>query len=126
MKFLTFESNLATAVLMTVYWLGSFLFNRVSHTTIITLRLPYFHLRLDTAHWDSAESMGVICFILKFQTFGNVNVTGELNRETRELMKRPRCGVPDILSGQFRGNRRRRKRFIIQGQKWPNTNLTWR
>ena len=57
------------------------------------------------------------------QAFANISVTGELDGATRSLLERPRCGVPDYLSGQFRS---RRKRFIVQGQKWQNTSLTWR
>lgn len=61
------------------------------------------------------------------QAFANLTVTGVIDEKTRELIQRPRCGVPDILSGQFNsGGNRRSKRFIVQGQKWPTTSLTWR
>ncbi|XP_021957804.2 matrix metalloproteinase-2 isoform X2 [Folsomia candida] len=75
--------------------------------------------------------------IRELQAFANLIVTGVIDEATRRLIQRPRCGVPDILSGQFMSEsqeeqfgrrpdgRRRQKRFIIQGQKWPTTSLTW-
>lgn len=67
------------------------------------------------------------------QAFANLTVTGDIDDETRQLIQRPRCGVPDILTGQFMsknqyigGDSHRRRRFIIQGQKWSTTSLTWR
>ncbi|KAF0762537.1 matrix metalloproteinase-2-like, partial [Aphis craccivora] len=56
------------------------------------------------------------------QTFGNIPVTGKMDAATKQLMKKPRCGVPDISqpTGQ-----RRTKRYNLQGQKWNHVNLTW-
>jgi len=55
---------------------------------------------------------------------------------TRELMRRPRCAVPDNpdspdfhagnrMPYSFYGNKRH-KRYLIQGPKWQHTDLTWR
>lgn len=57
----------------------------------------------------------------ELQKFGGLPVTGKLDEKTIKLMRKPRCGVPDM--GQGTG---RKKRFIVQGQRWPYTNLTWR
>ena len=34
--------------------------------------------------------------ITKFQEFAGLDVTGQLNQETVEMMKKPRCGVKDF------------------------------
>ncbi|GBM12712.1 Matrix metalloproteinase-17 [Araneus ventricosus] len=60
--------------------------------------------------------------ISTMQLYGGLKPTGFIDEATIELMKRKRCGVSDIiLGGPYRV-----KRYAIQGQKWPNTNLTWR
>ena len=46
------------------------------------------------------------------QAFGGLSPTGQLDGPTVELMKRPRCGVKDII-GKASGSRR--KRFALQG-----------
>ena len=35
--------------------------------------------------------------ISKFQEFAGLSVTGQLNQETVEMMKTPRCGVKDFI-----------------------------
>lgn len=59
------------------------------------------------------------------QEFGGIEVTGELDAQTKYLMKQKRCGRPDREEGEEE-NGHRRKRFAIQGNKWEHTNLTWR
>uniref|UniRef100_A0A2H8TRK4 Matrix metalloproteinase-17 n=1 Tax=Melanaphis sacchari TaxID=742174 RepID=A0A2H8TRK4_9HEMI len=56
------------------------------------------------------------------QTFGNIPVTGKMDAATKELMKKPRCGVPDLSPA---AGQRRTKRYTLQGQKWHHVNLTW-
>ncbi|KAK6638073.1 hypothetical protein RUM44_008498 [Polyplax serrata] len=58
--------------------------------------------------------------IENLQSFANIPVTGELDEKTLELLKKPRCGLPD-----FQYPSRRRKRYTLHGQKWHYTNLTW-
>ncbi|KAL3227694.1 hypothetical protein MRX96_003662 [Rhipicephalus microplus] len=36
------------------------------------------------------------------------------------MMKRPRCGVPDVI-----GHAERVRRYALQGSKWDKTDLTW-
>ncbi|XP_014456181.2 interstitial collagenase [Alligator mississippiensis] len=52
----------------------------------------------------------------KMQSFFGLKVTGKLNNETVEMMKQPRCGVPDI--GEY---------VLIDGNpKWTRNDLTYR
>ena len=60
-----------------------------------------------------------------FQAFANIDITGSLDAETLELMEMPRCGVKDQI-GEGSRARRRRKRFVLQGSRWKETNLTYR
>lgn len=82
------------------------------------------NLRTETQLFSAIKSL---------QRFGNIPETGIIDDATRMLMKRPRCGQPDFPSGtDFSADNRirrrygRQKRYVIQGPKWPNTNLTWR
>ncbi|WP_339705646.1 matrixin family metalloprotease [uncultured Kriegella sp.] len=49
----------------------------------------------------------------KFQELNGLKVTGELDKSTLELMKKPRCGFTDTAA------------FIAQGNKWPTNALTY-
>lgn len=49
-----------------------------------------------------------------FQEFHGLNVTGRLDRQTAELIGRPRCGVPDLIPS-----------FVIGGHKWETNELTF-
>lgn len=55
------------------------------------------------------------------QQFAGIPVTGQLDGATIKLLRTPRCGLPDKVY-QTSG---RRKRFTLQGEKWPYLNLTW-
>lgn len=76
--------------------------------------------------------------VKNLQAFANLEPTGKIDRDTRELLRRPRCGAPDLatandflasnsLSGSsHRGGRhQRQRRFVIQGQKWDHHTVTW-
>ena len=69
--------------------------------------------------------------VKNLQFFAQLNVTGELDLETSELLSKPRCGVPDVSYRNFRNKRTaldlniRVKRYNLQGQRWARTNLTW-
>lgn len=69
--------------------------------------------------------------IKALQKAGNINETGVIDGATEQLMRRPRCGLPDNVetldfSATNRLDRRRHKRYIIQGHKWSSNSITWR
>jgi hypothetical protein len=48
-----------------------------------------------------------------FQEFHGLDVTGELDQATVDLMNKPRCGFPDNAE------------YVLQGNKWDITNLRY-
>lgn len=54
----------------------------------------------------------------EMQRFFGLQITGTLDQDTMELMKKPRCGVPDTNIGQYStfGN----------NLKWQKNDLTYR
>ncbi|XP_049547028.1 matrix metalloproteinase-14 isoform X3 [Anopheles darlingi] len=70
---------------------------------------------LDQDTWEKA--------IMEFQSFAGLNVTGELDSETMQLMSLPRCGVKDRVGF---GSDTRSKRYALQGSRWKVKDLTYR
>lgn len=57
-----------------------------------------------------------------FQSFAGLDVTGELDRTTIEVMSLPRCGVKDkVGTGDNRA-----KRYALQGSRWKVKDLTYK
>ena len=52
--------------------------------------------------------------VKKFQDFAGLEKTGNLDKETQELMQTPRCGVEDKIAN-----------FVLHGSKWPKKDLTY-
>lgn len=70
---------------------------------------------IDASTWTKA--------VMDFQGFAGINVTGEVDDETKELMALPRCGVRDKVGF---GTDSRAKRYALQGSRWKVKNLTYR
>lgn len=70
---------------------------------------------IDGDTWEKA--------IMEFQSFAGLNVTGELDDDTMELMSAPRCGVKDKVGF---GSDARSKRYALQGSRWKVKSLTYR
>eukprot|EP00088_Acartia_fossae_P048170 TRINITY_DN5249_c1_g1_i1.p1 TRINITY_DN5249_c1_g1~~TRINITY_DN5249_c1_g1_i1.p1 ORF type:complete len:549 (+),score=103.37 TRINITY_DN5249_c1_g1_i1:35-1648(+) len=69
----------------------------------------------------------------EFQKFAGIEVTGELDDLTLELMQRPRCGVKDIVDDTKHREKKdsevtlfRTKRYALQGSRWRVKDLTYR
>ncbi|XP_063416950.1 72 kDa type IV collagenase-like [Mytilus trossulus] len=60
--------------------------------------------------------------IRKFQQFNGMNITGELDQETIEKIKQPRCGVADFNES----SRDRPLQFNAPGYKWSKRRITWK
>ena len=79
--------------------------------------LKYGYMDLSSADPKKAAPLvskdGLKNYIEDFQAFANLTITGELNQETLEMMKKPRCGVKDIVG---KGARARKKRYALQGK----------
>lgn len=61
-------------------------------------------------------------FLMQVQYMGGLNQTGELDEPTIQLMNTPRCAVLDNVGLT---PAKRRKRYVIEGSKWRNTNMTY-
>ena len=64
----------------------------------------------------------LITAVKQFQTFGGVSETGILDEDTLELMRTPRCGLPDV---KVKDGPARMKRFAVQGSRWKKKELTF-
>lgn len=54
--------------------------------------------------------------VIEMQKFFKLKVTGKVDQETMEVMKKPRCGVPDVAAYTTFG----------EGLKWRTKKLTYR
>ena len=66
----------------------------------------------------------LIMAVKQFQTFGGVSETGIIDEDTMELMRTPRCGLPDVKV-EDGAARTRMKRFALQGSRWKKEELTF-
>ncbi|XP_046458981.1 hatching enzyme-like isoform X1 [Daphnia pulex] len=78
----------------------------------------------DSSYSESVKAESFIDAIKDFQSFAGLKKTGELDKETLELINKPRCGVADRTRTGHSSTRR--KRFAIQGSHWPKKQLTYK
>lgn len=63
--------------------------------------------------------------VRRFQRFASLPQTGQLDQATLAQMRKPRCGLPDVMpTSHATGGRQRR--YVIGPNKWPKTDLTFR
>lgn len=60
--------------------------------------------------------------IRRLQRFANIPATGIIDDETKKLIRKPRCGLPDVSIDDFSN---RVRRFALKGSKWPKLELSW-
>ncbi|XP_056137176.1 matrix metalloproteinase-14-like [Lampris incognitus] len=63
--------------------------------------------------------------IRDMQRYYGLEVTGEMDPATVKAMRRPRCGLPDIIRTDEVENGPRRKRYALTGQQWDKDHLTY-
>lgn len=76
----------------------------------------HYDLRLNPTGIMKKSANTVASKLREMQAFFGLEVTGKLDEETYELMRKPRCGVPDV--GEYN--------FFPRKLKWSKTNLTYR
>ncbi|TRY56327.1 hypothetical protein DNTS_031858 [Danionella cerebrum] len=75
-----------------------------------------YGLNIQSSPMLEKQSSDISLKLKEMQEFFNLKVTGKLNDETLEMMKKPRCGVPDVAAySTFGGN-----------NKWQKNQLTYR
>jgi len=80
---------------------------------------------LQQYHYISTSRSGNHDFktaVRNFQHFMGLPETGDVDRATLNMMRKPRCGVPDVEDGTFESRKRRYNTF---GSKWVKTHLTY-
>nr|XP_027203761.1 matrix metalloproteinase-2-like [Dermatophagoides pteronyssinus] len=59
------------------------------------------------------------------QKYAHLPQTGRMDQRTMDIMKSPRCGVPDVKSSTTKYRRSITKRFAVYGSKWDKSPITW-
>jgi hypothetical protein len=90
------------------------------------LEVPSLAPRAQEGTFDDATLVAV----RRFQQFAGLPQTGELDEATIAQMSMPRCGFPDVPLGGMGAMRSGdggglAAPFVLQGSKWPRTNLTY-
>ncbi|KAK7602622.1 hypothetical protein V9T40_008211 [Parthenolecanium corni] len=80
-----------------------------------------YNPKLDSLSHETTFKEG----IRELQDFAGLKVTGELNKETIKMLKMPRCGVKDKRNPKPVEHSRFR-RYVLDGSKWPQLNITYR
>ena len=80
------------------------------------IEIPY-EVKLD-------QKLIIHFFIAICQENGHISATGKIDDDTVNLMRQPRCGVPDNF--HLKVNHHRQKRYDTLTTKWHSLRLTWR
>ncbi|XP_073335637.1 collagenase 3-like [Pagrus major] len=78
----------------------------------------FFNLMDETGPTIRRGKSPLITKLSEMQKFFGLQITGTLDGDTLEMMKKPRCGVPDAHIGEFS--------TFPNGPKWQKNSLTYR
>ncbi|XP_052074735.1 72 kDa type IV collagenase-like isoform X1 [Mytilus californianus] len=94
---------------------------QAKNADVFFMRFGYMkNITTRTRHVDKADKRKEA--IRKFQQFNGMNITGELDEETIQKIKQPRCGVADFNES----SRDRPLQFFAPGYKWSRKRITWK
>ena len=86
--------------------------------------LQYLHdagyLKFSKVLAMSSNQQLIVTALRRFQEYAGIKITGKFDDATKEYMRKPRCGMPDVVNV-----RRRRRRFNNEGSSWKHRNITW-
>eukprot|EP00088_Acartia_fossae_P029845 TRINITY_DN30787_c0_g1_i10.p1 TRINITY_DN30787_c0_g1~~TRINITY_DN30787_c0_g1_i10.p1 ORF type:complete len:554 (-),score=76.57 TRINITY_DN30787_c0_g1_i10:161-1822(-) len=84
---------------------------------------------MDSIHSHRSANLlsqdGLRNYLMDFQAFAGIPITGQLDSQTITVMNMPRCGVKDKVG---KGAHARKKRYALQGSRWKvnNNNITYK
>ncbi|XP_070569982.1 matrilysin-like [Ptychodera flava] len=94
--------------------------------------MSFGYLQPSGAHGDDEMRDAV----MNFQRMANLEMTGDVNNATMQMMEKPRCGVEDMIGSAVMGTNTndtyntkfmpRLKRYALSGMKWSKTDLTYK
>jgi peptidoglycan hydrolase-like protein with peptidoglycan-binding domain len=64
--------------------------------------------------------------VSKFQQFFGLEVTGNLNEETRDVMELPRCGVADLIGDHDLDDKTHVSAYVASTGRWSSNILTYK
>ncbi|XP_070569780.1 matrilysin-like [Ptychodera flava] len=94
--------------------------------------MSFGYLQPNTTHGDDEMRDAV----MNFQRMANLEMTGDVNNATMQMMEKPRCGVEDMIGSAVNGTNTndtynttfmpRLKRYALSSVKWSKTDLTYK
>jgi len=63
--------------------------------------------------------------VRRLQSMAGLQQTGRFDRETQELMTKPRCGVQDVSAAALTRSAGPES-FTLNSGRWPKTSITYR
>ena len=100
----------------------------VKNARIFLERLGYTQQQLDDLSEEDLETFDeeLNQAVIRYQKFHGLEVTGRIDRPTRKMMEKPRCGVADLGEDQQLGEDLHVSSYVASTGSWSNPNLTYK
>lgn len=88
--------------------------------------MRYGYMDTPHSHTKSANLLsrdGLRDYLMDFQSFAGIPITGELDSSTIQVMNMPRCGVKDKVGREVHV---RKKRYALQGSRWKVNEIKYK